>query len=140
MANRVTLAEVDEIFERDATVVTDLQAVAFMNLANMVVTVNLVDDEDLTVVFADLELKEIERWLSAHFMAMKDRRVSSESAGGVSASYVGSYGLGLDGSTYGQQVKMLDRSGSLALLGAIRKIATMNTLSPQSSTGLADEV
>lgn len=136
MANRVTVADVDVILERDATVVTDAQADVFITTANLIVNGNLLDtSSELT----DAELKEIERWLSAHLMVMKDRRVSSEGAGGVSASYIGSVGMNLQASTYGQQAMVLDRSGTLQSLNTGKKRASFHTINPESSSGVSDE-
>jgi len=106
---RVTEAEVQEIIETSVTVTP------FISAANLTVTQHL-SGKGLS---SDL-LKEIERWLAAHFAAMADPRVSQESVAGAAWTYEGQTGLGLDSTRYGQQAKLLDPTGTLAKLGAKR--------------------
>lgn len=63
---------------------------------------------------SDLEL--VERWLSAHFYAMRDPRPTSEKAGPVAEDYQSAVALGLNASHYGQQAMLLDTSGTLRRL------------------------
>jgi len=108
---RVTIAEVEEILEVDPSITTAMKN-AFINVANLMVT-KVVTASDMT---ADHK-KEIERWLAAHFIAIRDVKSSSESAG-VSVSYLASVGMNLNQTTYGQQVLLLDTSGAFAQLQA----------------------
>lgn len=55
------------------------------------------------------ELEQIELWLAAHFAAVADPQIASENIGGANVTYHGKTGMGLDGSVYGQRVKLLDR-------------------------------
>ena len=110
MANRVTGAEVKEIFLY--TVLSDAEMEAFITPANLIVTEHL-GESDLS----DAYLKEIERWLSAHFAAVYDKRRSAEKLGDASDTFDGKTGLGLDYTSYGQQVKILDPTGTLAGIG-----------------------
>jgi len=107
MAVRVSDAEVKEIID------TSVTTTAFISAANLVVTEKLGSSglsEDL--------LKEIERWLAAHLIASsKDKQVESETIGDVSATYQGKTDMGLDSTFYGQQVKLLDTTGTMANLG-----------------------
>jgi hypothetical protein len=66
--------------------------------------------------YASAKLELIERWLAAHFYAIRDPRVADERAGAVSASYMHRVGLHLAQTTYGQQAMLLDTAGGLALL------------------------
>lgn len=64
-------------------------------------------------------LFEIERWLAAHFLAIRDPRYQSETMGRASGSYVtGQPGMNLSATPYGQQVLLLDTAGGLARLDA----------------------
>ena len=61
---------------------------------------------------------EIERWLAAHLIAStRVRQLVSGEAGGAKAVYQGKTGMGLESTLYGQQVLILDASGSFASLG-----------------------
>jgi len=121
MAVRTTAAAIGKIIEVDATVSTDL--VPFIEVANALVT-ELCSDSGYT----DARLELIERWLSAHFYAVRDPRTSSESAG-VSVSYQGQTGMHLDLTTYGQQAMLLDTDGNLAALNQKPK-AGIKTVTP----------
>ena len=110
MANRVQPEEVKEIIDTDI----DSKAVdSYIRAANITVT-SLLSDSDLT----DQQLKEIERWLTAHLIACtRQREKDEEAAGDARVSYVAMtamYGKGLDATLYGQQVKVLVTTGTLA--------------------------
>lgn len=78
---------------------------------------NVVDTHCTASGYSDETLELIERWLSAHFVVLYDRRRSSEKVGTLSASYEsGSLGQGLKATVYGQQALILDHRGSLAAL------------------------
>ena len=62
-------------------------------------------------------LKEIERWLAAHFVAIRDKRTSKDSVGDSSHTYEGRTGMALDFTRYGQQAKLLDTTGTLRKVG-----------------------
>jgi len=107
MANRVDPNEVKEILDTD---LTDAAIEAFITAANLTVTKYL-EDEDLS----DAQLKEIERWYTAHLIACtRQREVQKENVGQASVTYGGRTDLGLDATMYGQQVKLLDTSGILS--------------------------
>ena len=107
MANRVSDSEVKEIIDTD----TD-DIAPFIKVANILVTAKLGGQG-----LSDDQLKEIERWLAAHFVSMRDPRIMSEKTGEASVTYYGKSGLGLDGSQYGQTVKILDTTGILSSIG-----------------------
>lgn len=112
MANRVTADEVKEIIETTKTID------AFITAANLTVTDLLGSSTDLSTA----QLKEIERWLSAHLIACGwDANTRSETIGDVSVTYaLGTLGKGLDLTAYGQMVKVLDTTGVLACSGLKR--------------------
>lgn len=107
---RVDADDVKEIID---TNLTDDQINAFINGANLLVQAKLLDKN-----LGDDLLTEIEKWLAAHFLSTRDQRVEREKVGGEwEATYQGKTEMGLDATTYGQQAKALDWSGTLATLG-----------------------
>ena len=105
---RVTNAEVKEIID---TELTEAQVAPFVEIANLIVTDRLTGEHSTAL------LKEIERWLAAHFAAIRDPRAKSEKTADASATYYGNAGLGLNHTPYGQQVLAMDTTGILASLG-----------------------
>ncbi len=60
---------------------------------------------------------EVETWLAAHFITIRDNRVSSEAvtgAAGASQSYQYRLGSGLETSMYGSMAMQLDSTGKLS--------------------------
>lgn len=110
MANRCTAAEVKEIID---TTLIEAQISPFITVANLTVT----DILGATTVLSANQLKEIERWLSAHFVAIRDPRISREKTEEAEATYHGKSDMGLDHTPYGQQVKLLDTTGTMTNLG-----------------------
>ena len=106
---RVTADEVKEILD------TAINLGAFIQAANLLVT----DVLGGTSLSAD-RLKEIERWLTAHLACARDPRSRSVKIGMSATQFEGKSGLGLDATSYGQQVRLLDTTGSLARLGMKR--------------------
>lgn len=106
MAARVDDAGVKEIL--DTTVTTT----PFITAANLIV-----DQHLLGHGLTDALLTEIERWLAAHLACTRDPRVAKEALDGeFNVTYEGQTGLGLNRTSYGQQVKVLDPTGRLANL------------------------
>lgn len=107
---RVSADDVKEIIE---TSLTDSQINAFINTAH-----HHVQDNLLNKGLSASKLTQIELWLSAHFLAIRDQRVESEGvAGEWQARYQGKTGMGFEATTYGQQALMLDTTGTLASSG-----------------------
>ena len=112
MANRVTDPEVKQIINTDIT--TD----PFITTANV-----LVNKIEANGISDSGHLKEIERWLAAHFVAVRDNRaagLSDFSVGDADEKYLkSSFALtkGLGSTYYGQQAVALDTSGTLVSLG-----------------------
>lgn len=105
MAVRVTADEVKEIID---TELSDTRINSFVIASHNTIESNLLNkglEEDL--------LKEIERWLSAHYITAFERQAIEEEAGPVSQKFANVFDKGLDSSTYGQTVKMLDKTGIL---------------------------
>jgi hypothetical protein len=107
MAVRTTAEAVGLIIDVDS----GISLTPFIEVANALVTKHCVDG-----AFTVAELELIERWLSAHFYAIRDPRTTQERAGSVGESYQSQVGLGFDVTHYGQMAMRLDWSGALALL------------------------
>lgn len=58
-------------------------------------------------------LKEVERWLTAHFASSESEDTQSASLLGESVTFRGQGGADLNASKYGQRAKLLDCSGIL---------------------------
>ncbi len=118
MANRVDATEVKEIIE---TALSDAVIEAFIGAANITVT-GFLGSSTLTAA----QLKEIERWFTAHLIAStRERQKASEGAGGASVTWHGNTDMGLDATLYGQQVKLLDTTGTfsaLAVTGGLKAV------------------
>ena len=112
MANRVVGQEVKEIIDTDKT---NIEVEPFIAASNAMIEEHLVG-QGLGAAL----LKEIERWLAAHFLAIADPREDFVWIGEARARFGGKFGLGLDFTAYGQQVKMLDTTGILANMGKPR--------------------
>lgn len=112
---RVTEAQVTAILDTD---LDDLSP--FITAASLVV--DRVAAADSTLAAADL--LEIERWLAAHFAAIRDERAHSQRQGDSSVTYQGKTGKGLEFTSYGQQAMALDPTGILRTLGKPRASLT----------------
>lgn len=115
---RVTVDEVKEIFD---TAMTNGQITAFITVANLLVT-NVV--EIVGLLAAD-ELKEVERWLAAHFACIRDpvslrSKIGDAESWNFPAAVTTAWGRSLNLTVYGQQAVAMDRTGSLAKLGLIK--------------------
>ncbi|MCP4475387.1 MAG: hypothetical protein GY821_12645 [Gammaproteobacteria bacterium] len=87
-----------------------------IDTANVLVTEKLGSDTTMS----DNHLRLIELWLAAHFVATSvERQGIKEKVGATEIEFsgFGATGLGLDQTSYGQQVKVLDTTGILANLG-----------------------
>jgi len=108
---RTTATAVKQIIDTD---LTDTEIEAFIAGATEVVTEIVGSDTSLS---SDLKT-EIERWLTAHMIAStREQQLSKAKAGPAEATFQGKTGLGLDGTMYGQTVKVLDTTGKFAALG-----------------------
>jgi hypothetical protein len=124
MANRVTGSEVKEVIN------TSLLAAAvepFILGANAIIT-------GRCSAYSAAEQKELERWLTAHFVSIRDpgrSAVVEQNAGQPSQKYalVG----GLSATPYGCQVLILDYKGKLTDLGSGKANASMFGLGTTNS-------
>ncbi len=110
-----TFAQVEKIIEIDSNITTD--AAEFIETANhLVVRLGLPTATDSSgAVYHDAtSLELVERWLTAHFYAVRDPRVVREAAGSVSAQYESKVDLYLENTRYGQQALLVDHSGKLS--------------------------
>ena len=112
---RTTYTAVGKIIEIDSSF-SETDFDPFIEAANALVTeVCSTDDYDTT------RLELIERWLSAHFYAIRVPRETDEKAGSVSAKYQSKVDLGFDVTHYGQMALRLDTAGGLAAINAEAK-------------------
>lgn len=81
----------------------------FIRTAHRLVDRELQDQPEV----ADSELADIELFLAAHFLSLRDRRTSEISVEGNRFVWEGDSGLGLDNTQWGQNAKALDSSGRL---------------------------
>lgn len=115
MAWRVTQDEVLDIL--GSSTYSDLSP--FIEVANQLVTELLeseyTDSADESSGFPSSRLKEIERWLSAHFVSIGDPETKSiDLAGEIQETYFGKVDLRLQQTRFGQMVLVLDTSGAFA--------------------------
>lgn len=108
--SRVNETEVKQIMGIDASIDTaDNQAM--IDVASLLVTDVIVD-----TTVSEERKKNVELYLSAHFIALRDQRVASEKADVVAQSFQFRVGLNLNVTIYGQQVMILDTSGAFSQL------------------------
>lgn len=120
MAARATEAMVKKIIDTD---LTDEQVTPFLAAANTMVTDLLLDEN-----YSATTLQEIERWLAAHFVAVRDPQVTTEWIGDAKAQYEGKTGMGLSSTRYGQQVTVLEHHGILARVASGKRPAEVKTI------------
>lgn len=102
-----------EVLEIMNTTLTEEEIEPYIESANVLVT-----DVLGSAGLSTSALKEIERWLTAHMIASsKDRQTKEETLGEASVKYSGLWGKGLEFTSYGQMVLMLDTSGKMSNLG-----------------------
>jgi hypothetical protein len=104
---RTTLAAVNKIIQYDSTNVPDPQLM--IDSASLMVT-NIIGTS-LDASTAEL----VERYLSAHLIAISDPRIQSEQVKTIQASYQVRLADGLGLTHFGTTAMMLDSSGKLAV-------------------------
>jgi hypothetical protein len=120
MAYRVEDDEVRAIIDTD---INELNV--FIESANTVINSTLsaeIADGSLSAGV----LKQMELWLSAHFVAVRQGAPKIEKAGDGATTYFGKDGTGLSSTPYGQQALALDTTGKLA--GSSGKSAKIQTI------------
>ncbi|KKN42006.1 hypothetical protein LCGC14_0717660 [marine sediment metagenome] len=109
---RVTNAQVKGI------IVTTIDTEPFIRSANVFVT-NKLTNQGLS----DALLTEIELWLAAHFVAIREGKITDETMGDAKVAFErAKMGKGLEATSYGQQALVLDSTGILAQSGKKRAI------------------
>ncbi len=122
MAFRVDSTDVMELFADEAPDASEAQVTQAIKTSNLIINTRLVPA--LTPSMAPLSedtLFEIEKYLAAHFVALIDTPRGRETVGGAiaeSAQY--QVDLGLLYTKYGQQAVMLDATGTLRAMTAIK--------------------
>lgn len=112
MAARVTATEVKEIITGCST--SDAIVDVYIGAATLLIDSVFASD----TVLSDDQLKELERWFTAHMIASVDfRTTSEEKLGEASVKYTGKWGEGLRSTPYGQMVLQLDVTGKIAKVG-----------------------
>lgn len=116
---RVNPGDVRDIID---TELKDSQVNAHINTAHLVA--------GRITSLPEATMKMIELWLSAHFVAITDPELKSESVGGEwSTSYnVKTPGEGLEATRFGQQAIELDTSGTLVESGTKEAIFQVMSL------------
>lgn len=104
---RTTEEQVGDIIEADATIGLS----PFIEVANSLVTELCAS---VVPAYSAERLELIERWLSAHFYAIRDMRAANEKADVVGIAYQFKVGLYFENTMYGQQALLLDTAGGLA--------------------------
>lgn len=120
MAARATEPMVKEIIDTD---LTNEEITPFLAAANTMVT-----DLLLSESYGVTTLKEIERWLAAHFVAVRDPQITQEKTADAQATYEGKTGMGLNSTRYGQQAMLLDHHGILARVASGKRPAEVKTI------------
>ncbi len=114
----ITQDEVKVIIDTDLTDLTPFIAAA-----------HIIVSEDLkNKGFTNRRLTEIERWLAAHFVAMREdgARLTGKEVGDAQYTFGGELGEDLKFTRYGQQALVLDTSGTLAAKGMVTSRLTVN--------------
>ncbi len=127
MSVRTTNAAVQKIIEVDTGIVeNDDDMSPFIETASALVDqvcATSTQADGVTPFYTSTMLELIERWLAAHFYAVRDKRASAEKAGSVSVNYESKVDLYLANTSYGQQAMMLDIRGGLAALNRLPTMA-----------------
>lgn len=120
MSARATEEMVKNIIDTD---LTNEQITPFLTAANTMVT-DLLLGESYSVT----TLQEIERWLAAHFVAVRDPQITKEKIGDAQVAYEGKTDMGLNSTRYGQQVMVLEHHGILTRLMSGKRSAEVKTI------------
>lgn len=107
MANRVTDIQVKKIIDTNISDTT-----SFIDTAHIMVNQYLSNSGMGNDILA-----EIEKYLSAHLVALRERQLKREEFGDSEQEFAGDFGKGLDFTQYGQMVKLLDNTGTLSSIG-----------------------
>lgn len=110
---RTTAELVNDIIEVDDTI----SLTPFIEAANLLVNricVPAKDSEGNLYYTLETELEVIERWLAAHFYAVRDPRIVTEGVSVIMTRFESKVDLHLNMTRYGQAAMTVDTSGALA--------------------------
>ena len=110
MAWRVTNEEVRALIDADDS----LSVAPFIDTATALT--DYVSAQDTLGMLNAALLKEIEKYLAAHFYEHLDPQYIEKKTGDAEAKFQGEFGMSFDGSKWGQTAKDLDVTGTLASL------------------------
>lgn len=115
MALRTSTEKVKEILGKnyDTSDSGNRPLAQFMQAANLLTTRVAAAASAKGLPLSATELESIESWLTAHYYNCSDPAFKSRAVMGVSATYQGQTGIGLESSLYGQAALEIDYSGSL---------------------------
>lgn len=137
---RVTRSDVQLLFRDSTPDVSDEQLDGAITTATLLVDTRVAP----AIIPATLEhlsvstLKEVERYLAAHFVALIDLPRSSESVTTLTDRFQQKVDLGLLFTMYGQQAVMLDATNTLRNMTAVKGQAP-STVGGAASFTLLDE-
>ena len=117
------------------TTLNDDEVEPFIQTANLMVTEYLAGSD---CSLSDDMLKEIETYLAAHFVTLRDRVVQREAADGVSFDYQGATDMGLDSSGYGQTAQILDSCGKLSQLSDADRVKWLAKAGSEATNASAE--
>ncbi|KKN70646.1 hypothetical protein LCGC14_0429190 [marine sediment metagenome] len=132
MAWRVTEEDVRGIVDTDEAI----SIAPFLNIATALT--DHVSAQDSGGVLNAALLVEIEKWLAAHFYAIKDPQYIEKKTEDASAKFQGQTAMALDSTYWGQTAKQLDVSGTLAALGKTVPSLVWAGLPPSEQTAYRD--
>ena len=133
MAIRTTDTAVGKIIELNSSI----DVTPFIEIASA-----LVDSVCVPLTYTGTQLELIERWLSAHFYAIRDPRAKREKAGPVSQEVQSDVKAGLNVTHYGQMAMTADFKGGLASLDKSTQEGKSRTIGIQylGTTTLSQEI
>ncbi len=124
MAVRVTVEQVMRLFLDATPDVSSLQIEEAIETANSIVDERLVGTLTPALSYlSDATLTQIEKYLAAHFVALVDTPTSREGVSVISESVQQKVDLGLLYTKYGQQAVLLDATGTLRDMTAVKSKA-----------------
>lgn len=132
MAWRVTEEDVRGIIDTDL----NFSIAPFLDVATALT--DHISSEDSAGDLNSALLTQIEKWLAAHFYAIKDPQYIEKKTGDASAKFQGQTAMGLDSTYWGQMAKQLDVSGTLATLGKGKVKLEWLGLPPSEQTAYED--
>ena len=131
---RVTEAAVRLIIDTDA----DISLIPFIDVATALT--DYVASKDSSGVLTTALLLQIEKWLAAHFYAIRDPQPQEEKTGDASAVHQGRTDLRLNLTHWGGQAIVLDVTGTLAQLDRTKHRVSVQWLglAPSAQTVYVD--